>query len=143
MNKYQATWTDVDGRKKRTRFWAAELADAVELCEDLAAITAASWTELEENGGTVTVTSPAFGQPAGTEAYAKEMAVLEVRGASSRARHSLRLPAVRPEYVNATSSVTRQNPFRALGKWLSAEGEPAGTFVRGTYRYETKDTKNW
>lgn len=142
-DRFEAKWADAAGRHRRTRFFALELADAVAIVEDLAEISAASWVELRQNGSVVTVSSPAFGRPAGTQAYAKEVAVIEVRGANTKARHSLRLPAVLPAYVDSFTKRTKVNPFRDIGKMCSSEGEPTGKFVQATYKYHTKDTKEW
>lgn len=143
VNRYEIRWQDAHGKKAVNRFFAGYLWDAIWIAEDLTAVSAASWIEMRENGAILSVSSPRFALPATSDAYEEEGGLLEMRASSSGAKHQMRLPAVLPSYVSESAGETDVNPFRALHFFKTSEGEPFGTFVRATYRFRNRATKDF
>lgn len=139
---YKVTWSDYDAKKSVNFFRADSAAAAIAVVEDLTQISAASWIGLSEDGIDLQVASDQFGLAATAEAFENERALLEFASASSRSRHELSLPAVLPSYVNDQTLTTEQNPVGDLTLIKTSEGEPIDEFLRATYHYRNRDTKD-
>lgn len=136
---YKLRWTDHEGKRAFNTFFAANLADATTIAEDLADICASSWVEMREDSLLVTPTSTRYQQPATTAATVHQVAVMSMRAGAARTLHKLNLHSVIPSYVNRATRRTTTSPFRNLALLLTSEGEAFGEFTEARYKYQSRE----
>lgn len=140
---YKAKWIDFYARPAHNTFFAAQASHAVTIMEDLAVICAASWVELKEEGLILTVSSPAYQQPATTGPSVETFAMLEMESAISSSKHKLKLHCVLPAYVSLQTKKTTTDPFRNVGLLLTAEGVNYQEFIKATYHWKRKTNNRY